>query len=340
MPYESDDLLIVDIDPAAGRDAPGGEHDLWLSMKSAHNRYRDASASLDALTAMSPAGLDSAERNLQIEAEAAEQRTAFEDYIEARLQLSEFMISKMSPQPTDAPEPRKGDQPQGSGSRGGPQVSRIAILAVVAAFLFPTAFGLGFLAHERRRTRDLEAARDEATAELNQIQQEIQGLTSRMEALKAANRSVSAAVAGMRASHVRAVKIPARMPARAPVRTPVPSGGRVARNHQELVELEKRGERTYREFTLTPSKQSERFGPVGLKVLRVDPQRKSFELSIAVDNLAPNKKRVNLYESVWIDLRGRPKAVEVVVNRIDRDRVQGYVSEPKYPRMTWLRASP
>ena len=47
----------------------------------------DASAALDALTAMSPAGVDSAERNLQIDAAAAVQRTAFEDYIEARLQL-------------------------------------------------------------------------------------------------------------------------------------------------------------------------------------------------------------------------------------------------------------
>jgi hypothetical protein len=334
MQCESGDRRIEDIDPAAGRDAPGGEHDLWLSMKSAHNRYQDASAALDALTAMSPAGVDSAERNLQIESAAAGQRAAFEDYIEARLQLSEFMVSKL--QPTESGESQEVGEGSGSGSGSGPRVSRIAILAVVAAFLFPTAFGLGFLAHERKRTRDLEAARDEANAELTQIRKQIQGLAGRMEALKAANQSVSAAVAGMRASRVRAVKVPAR----APVRTTLPSGGRVARNHQEVVQLEKKGERTYREFTLTPSKQSERVGPIGLKVLRVDPQRKSFELSIAVDNLAPNKKRINLYESVWIDLRGRPKAVELVVNRIDRDRVQGYVSEPKYPRMTWLRASP
>ena len=332
MQCESDDRLLTEIDPAAGRDAPGGEHDLWLSMKSAHNRYKDASASLDALTAMSPAGVDSAERNLQIEAAAAEQRTSFEDYIEARLQLSEFMLSRLSPQPEEAEEPQAPDPRPGGGSRGGLLVSRIAVLAVVAAFLFPTAFGLGFLAHERRRTRDLEAARDEANQELKQMRTQIEGLAGRMEALKAATRSVSAAVAGIRASRVRAVKVPARAPA--------PSGGRVARNHQELVQLEKRGERTYREFTLTPSKQSERIGPVGLTVLKVDPQRKSFELFIAVDNLAPNRKRVNLYESVWIDLKGRPRAVELVVNRIDRDRVQGYVSEPKYPHMTWLRASP
>src|SRR4029077_12955303 len=165
-------------------------------------------------------------------AAAAEQRTAFEDYIEARLQLSEFMVSKLSPQPTEAGDPQEAGERPGSGSIGGHQVSRIAILAVVAAFLFPTAFGLGFLAHERKRTRDLETARDQATAELNQIQKEIQGLTGRMEALKAANRSVSAAGAGRRASHVRAVKIPARTPVRAPIRAPVPSGGRVARNHQ------------------------------------------------------------------------------------------------------------
>jgi hypothetical protein len=43
---------------------------------------------------------------------------------------------------------------------------------------------------------------------------------------------------------------------------------------------------------------------------------------------------------VWIDLSGRPKAVELVVYQINRDRVQGYLSEPKYQLWSLGRASP
>jgi hypothetical protein len=38
---------------------------------------------------------------------------------------------------------------------------------------------------------------------------------------------------------------------------------------------------------------------------------------------------------LWIDLSGHPKTVEVVINGVNGNRVEGYLSEPKYPRMTW-----
>jgi hypothetical protein len=102
-----------------------------------------------------------------------------------------------------------------------------------------------------------------------------------------------------------------------------------------VLQLQKRGDRTYREFTLSPWQRSERIGPIGLTVLSVDQQRKSFDLAISVGNLESTKRRVGLYEPVWIDLHGHPKAVEVVINGLEGNRVEGYLSEPKYPRLTW-----
>jgi hypothetical protein len=114
----------------------------------------------------------------------------------------------------------------------------------------------------------------------------------------------------------------------------------VARSHEEVVQLQKRGERNYHEFTFTPSKHAERIGGIALSVANVDPQRKSFDVSITVDNRTLNKKRVSLYEPVWFDLSGRPKAVELVVNQINWDRLQGYLSEPKSPRTALQRLFP
>jgi hypothetical protein len=187
--------------------------------------------------------------------------------------------------------------------------------------------------HERRQSPDLEAARDAANLALNQTQKQVQALARQVEELKAKDqdmaRSASAA-ALMKTNGVRSGQ----------TATPsLASGGRsIARNHQELVHLQKRSERHYREFTLTPWKHSERIGPIGLTVLQVDPEHKFLDLSITVDNLTPKRKRVNLYEPVWIDWNGRPRAVELVFNRIDRDRMQGYLSEPKYRRIAGRRA--
>jgi hypothetical protein len=104
--------------------------------------------------------------------------------------------------------------------------------------------------------------------------------------------------------------------------------------------LQKRGERNYYEFLFTPWKQTERIGHIRLTVLDVVPGRGFSDISIAVDNRAPDRRRVSLNEPVWIDLSGRPKAVELVVNRIDGNRVGGYLSEPKYQRLSWHRVSP
>jgi hypothetical protein len=115
---------------------------------------------------------------------------------------------------------------------------------------------------------------------------------------------------------------------------------RVARNHDELVQLQKRGERNYREFAMTLGKRPERIGPVAVTVLKVDPERKYLDLSIAAESLAPTRKRVGLNQPVWIDLRGRPKSVELVINRVDRGKMLGYVSEPKYRYSSVLQAPP
>jgi len=49
-----------------------------------------------------------------------------------------------------------------------------------------------------------------------------------------------------------------------------------------------------------------------------------------VDDNALNKKNVNLYEPVWITLGDRPQPVQLVVNHVEKNEIEGYVSEPKY----------
>jgi hypothetical protein len=106
--------------------------------------------------------------------------------------------------------------------------------------------------------------------------------------------------------------------------------GSIAKTHEELVALAKRGERSYFEFDLTKSKQFQRVGPVTLSLRKADTKHKSYELQMIVDDNTLTKKNVNLYEPIWIHTENESQPVQIVVNRVEKNLVHGYVSAPKY----------
>src|SRR5205823_3834143 len=117
-------------------------------------------------------------------------------------------------------------------------------------------------------------------------------------------------------------------------------GGSIAKNHDELVALKKRGERNYYEFDLTKSKELQRVGPVGLALRKSDTKHKSYNMDMLVEDSRLEKKSVNIYEPVWINLADRPQPVEIVVNFVGKNQVRGYISEPKYKRSELAESAP
>ena len=106
--------------------------------------------------------------------------------------------------------------------------------------------------------------------------------------------------------------------------------GSIARTHEELVVLQKRGERSYFEFDLSKAKQFQRFGPLTLSLRRTDTKHMNFDLMMVVDDNQLTKKHVNLYEPIWIHTESEGQPVQVVVNKISKNLVHGYISAPKY----------
>lgn len=106
--------------------------------------------------------------------------------------------------------------------------------------------------------------------------------------------------------------------------------GSIAKTHEELVVLTKRGERSYFEFDLAKSKEFQRIGPLPLSLRKTDTKHSSFDMAMVVDDNQLMKKKVNLYEPIWIHTENQSQPVQVVVNRITKDLVHGYVSAPKY----------
>jgi uncharacterized coiled-coil protein SlyX len=107
-------------------------------------------------------------------------------------------------------------------------------------------------------------------------------------------------------------------------------GGAIARNHDELVTLERKGERTYYEFSVEKSKAYHHTGPISIALRKADTKHDYCDLQMLVDDKEISRKHVNLYESISFYPQGYPQAVEVVINGIEKDSIKGYVSEPKY----------
>ena len=108
--------------------------------------------------------------------------------------------------------------------------------------------------------------------------------------------------------------------------------GSIARTHEELVALEKRGERDYFEFDAAKSKQFVHAGPLNLTLSKTDTKHANVDLMLLVNDREISKKGVNLYEPVWIYETQDAQPVQVVINKIEKNWVHGYVSAPKYSR--------
>lgn len=105
--------------------------------------------------------------------------------------------------------------------------------------------------------------------------------------------------------------------------------GSIARNHDELVALEKKGERTYYEFDIPKSKQFKPVGPIGISLRHTNTKHQFCNLELVVDDKQLTKKHVDLYEPVMFYPADSKQPIELVINQIDKNTMHGYVSEPR-----------
>jgi hypothetical protein len=115
--------------------------------------------------------------------------------------------------------------------------------------------------------------------------------------------------------------------------------GSIARNHDELVLLQKRGERTYYEFDINKSKEFRQTGPVEVKLRKANTKHKFADLDLMVDDANVTQKHVNIYQPVSFYAGDNGRPVELVINGISKNHIHGYVSAPRY-KQSELASSP
>jgi hypothetical protein len=107
--------------------------------------------------------------------------------------------------------------------------------------------------------------------------------------------------------------------------------GLIARNHDDLEELKRRGDRNYFEFTIQKAKTPQHVGPVQIALNKTDPKRSKYTMTVLADDKAIEKKDRTAGEPVQFYVKGtaRYSPYEVVVFDIGKNQISGYLSTPK-----------
>lgn len=106
--------------------------------------------------------------------------------------------------------------------------------------------------------------------------------------------------------------------------------GSIARTHEELLLLQRRGERNYYEFDIAKSKQFQQDGPLGVRLRKADTKHQYADLDLIVEDRTVSQKHVNLYQQVMFHTADSEQPAELVINDISKDHIHGYVNSPKH----------
>lgn len=106
-------------------------------------------------------------------------------------------------------------------------------------------------------------------------------------------------------------------------------GTLIAKNHDEIDELRRLGERNYYEFTLSGKGQRAKVGGMTVELRDTNDKRKQFTLALYVDDMRLEKKNRAIDEPIYFYTRGTRAPLELVVNQVDKNKIVGYLSEPK-----------
>ena len=106
--------------------------------------------------------------------------------------------------------------------------------------------------------------------------------------------------------------------------------GLIARTHDDLEELKRRGDRNYYEFTVKKAKNAQRVGPIQMNLNKTDSKKSKYTVTLTADDRQIEKKDKTSGEPVQFYVgNSRMSPYEIVVFTVGKDQITGYLSTPK-----------
>ncbi len=106
-------------------------------------------------------------------------------------------------------------------------------------------------------------------------------------------------------------------------------GTLIARNHDEIDQLRRLGERDYVEFTIAGKNKPQKVANVTVELKGVNEKKNQYSVAMTVEDKRFDKKNRALDEPIFFYTSGTKIPEEIVINKVSKDTISGYVSVPK-----------
>lgn len=106
-------------------------------------------------------------------------------------------------------------------------------------------------------------------------------------------------------------------------------GTLIARNHDEIDQLRRMGQRDYYEFTVTRKSGAERVGSIMVELKDINTKKNQYTINVLADDKSFEKKNRSVNEPIFFYTGGSKAALELVVNKVTKTTASGYLSVPK-----------
>jgi hypothetical protein len=106
-------------------------------------------------------------------------------------------------------------------------------------------------------------------------------------------------------------------------------GTLIARNHEDVEQLRRLGERDYIEFSIDAKNKPQKVGAFVVELRGTNPNKKRFTVALTVDDSRIEKKNLPINEPIFFHQGSDRRPLEFVVNSVAKDKVTGYISVPK-----------
>jgi hypothetical protein len=106
-------------------------------------------------------------------------------------------------------------------------------------------------------------------------------------------------------------------------------GTLIARNHDEIDQLRRMGQRDYFEFTVQRKGGATKVGAIQIELKDTNTKKNRYTINVLADDNSFEKKDRSVNEPIFFYTGGTRAALELVVNKVTKTTATGYLSIPK-----------
>ena len=106
-------------------------------------------------------------------------------------------------------------------------------------------------------------------------------------------------------------------------------GTLIARNHDEIDQLRRMGQRDYFEFSVSRKGGAERVGSIQVELKDTNTKKNQYTINVLADDKSFEKKNRSVNEPIFFYTGVSHAALELVVNKVSKTNASGYLSIPK-----------